>query len=189
MSRIRIIAGQVGGRFIQSPPKFTSRPTQERVREALFSSIAPLIADARFLDLFAGSGAVGIEALSRGVACAVFVEQNRGFSTAIQSNLASCGLRGEVITSDANAYLRSAAAASFDLIFADPPYTTNPVLLDTMPCLTNLARVLASDGLVIWEHSRAARWESPAHFTITKTKSFGDSTLTYLKKTGRAADI
>lgn len=123
---MRIVAGVHGGRRIVAPPGNTTRPTSDRVREALFSMLGPLD-DHVVLDLFAGSGALGLEALSRGASRAVFVERDRRALAALRSNVAALGLpdeRAQVISRDAGRVARDAAgrAEAYDLVFLDPPY-------------------------------------------------------------------
>ncbi|MEM6885255.1 MAG: 16S rRNA (guanine(966)-N(2))-methyltransferase RsmD [Verrucomicrobiota bacterium] len=182
MSRIRIIAGTAGGLYIQSPKKFTSRPTQERVREALFSSIASRIPNACFLDLYAGSGSVGIEALSRGVANVTFVEVNRQFSKTIQTNLKHCRLSGKIITADAAQFLSQPTPSTFDLIFADPPYDQKTPDLDSLPFASQLRYHLNPGGLLIWEHDVHSQWNSPPGLKTLKVKKIGETRLTYMER-------
>ncbi len=120
--RLRIIAGERGGRFIQVPPG--ARPTPERVREAWFAALGERVRGARVVDLFAGSGALGIEALSRGAEHAHFVESARRAAGVIRENLEFLGLteRGTVVQRDVFAFLESPGADGFDLALADPPY-------------------------------------------------------------------
>ncbi len=124
-----MIAGDLGGRRLVAPDGATTRPTSDRVREATFNALGSLgaIEDATVLDLFAGSGALGIEALSRGATRATFVEQDRGALTALHANLDSLGLgrdRAEVIVGDAVVLLGGTRLAGpWDLVLADPPYT------------------------------------------------------------------
>ncbi len=120
--RLRIIAGDRGGRFIEVPPG--ARPTPERVREAWFAALGERVRGARVVDLFAGSGALGIEALSRGAEHAHFVESARRAAGVIRENLEVLGLaeRGTVVRRDVFAFLESAGEAGFDLALADPPY-------------------------------------------------------------------
>ncbi|MBA2348888.1 MAG: 16S rRNA (guanine(966)-N(2))-methyltransferase RsmD [Solirubrobacterales bacterium] len=123
---MRIVAGIHGGRRIAGPKGETTRPTSDRVREALFSTLGPL-EDVVVLDLFAGSGALGLEALSRGAARAVFVERDRWALTVLASNIAALGEppeRAEVRTGDARHIAEAAAKAgeAYDLVFLDPPY-------------------------------------------------------------------
>lgn len=180
MSRIRIIAGTAGGLFIQSPKKFTSRPTQERVREALFSSIGPKIPGSSFLDLYAGSGAVGIEALSRGAAATTFVELKRPFSRTIAMNLRHCHLKGEIITHDASQYLSEPPRMKYDIIFADPPYDQKTSQLNELPFSSNLQHHLNPGGVLIWEHDIHSQWQAPEGLGITKLKKIGETRLTYM---------
>src|SRR5215470_18911450 len=123
---MRIIAGTYRGRNLKSPPSMQVRPTSDRLRETLFNVLAPRITDVRFLDLCAGSGAVGIEALSRGVAHSTFVDRSRKMCGLIESNLDLCQVpedETEVILSDAAGFLRqveSRKLAPWDLIYFDP---------------------------------------------------------------------
>ena len=119
---VRVIAGNWRGRRIVFPPVEGLRPTPDRVREALFNWLQAEVADRRALDLFAGSGALGLEALSRGARAAVFVEQHRAVAEALSANLERFGAVGaEVVTADVFGYLRR-AGQPFDLVFLDPPF-------------------------------------------------------------------
>jgi 16S rRNA (guanine966-N2)-methyltransferase len=122
---MRVVAGVYGGRRLEAPAGRSTRPTSDRVREALFSILGP-IDDARVLDLFAGSGALGIEALSRGAGEAVFVDSDARAVAAIGRNLETLGARGRVLRRDALKWLESTAGGeeAFDLVFADPPYSS-----------------------------------------------------------------
>lgn len=123
---MRIIAGNWGGRRIAAPPGRGTRPTLDRVREAWMSSVAPYLPGARVLDLFAGSGALGLEALSRGAEHAVFVEQAEGALGTLRANIRALGAQGctEVIRADALRYVNGLEPGAFDVAFADPPYGT-----------------------------------------------------------------
>src|SRR4029453_5898809 len=119
---MRVIAGQAGGIRL-AVPKSGVRPTMDRVKAAIFSSLGEAVIGARVLDLFAGSGALGIEALSRGAASAIFVEDDRQSAEAIEKNLAKTNLEGRVRQQDVFDFLRPRAnAEKFEIIFADPPY-------------------------------------------------------------------
>src|SRR6185503_15520666 len=131
---MRIIAGKYRGRNLKSPPSLEVRPTSDRLRETLFNVIAPRIEGARFLDLCAGSGAVGIEALSRGAAHATFVDRSRRMCALIKSNLDLCGIekdQSEIVQSEAHYFLKHRPGQKvgsihpWDLIFFDPPYADN----------------------------------------------------------------
>src|ERR1700748_2213418 len=121
---VRVIAGSFRSRTLQAPTGLKTRPTSDRLRETLFNVLAPRIEGARFLDLYAGSGAVGIEALSRGAAEAVFVERATPALKALRANLAGLELKesAQVAAGNVTAFLRNEADARFDLVFLDPPY-------------------------------------------------------------------
>src|SRR5881392_796168 len=121
---MRVIAGEYGGRRLQTPAGLDTRPTSDRVREALFSILGERVADARVLDLFAGSGALGLEALSRGAAEATFVDSAPAAIRALRENLAALAAEAELRREDALRFLDGAARARrhYDLVFLDPPY-------------------------------------------------------------------
>jgi 16S rRNA (guanine966-N2)-methyltransferase len=154
--RVRVIAGAWGGRRLQAPPGDATRPTSDRVREALFSVLGDRVAGARVLDLFAGSGALGIEALSRGAAAATFVDSAPAALKAVRANLAALGADAEVRRQDALRWLGSASAArrEYDLIFLDPPYRLTGRLGGELSAM--LPAVLAPGAAVIAESDRRA---------------------------------
>ena len=147
---MRIIAGSRKGHTIQAPKGLSTRPTSDRAREAAFNLIGP-VADASVLDLFAGSGAMGLEALSRGATSAVFVESDRAACRAIERNLDRLRLRGTVICEDALRALAAEAAARrrYDLVLLDPPYGSWSPMQTALA--TYLPAVLGPDGLVVVE--------------------------------------
>lgn len=123
---MRVVAGTAKGRRLQAPKGSEARPTSDRVREAIFSSLESLgaVRDASVLDLFCGSGALGIEALSRGAASATFVDDDRAALAAVRANLAATGLEnGEVVRADAVRWLDG--SGDFDVALVDPPYSFN----------------------------------------------------------------
>lgn len=127
---LRIIAGRYGGRRLSFPEAGGVRPTGNRVRETLFNWLGDAVVGARVLDLFAGTGALGIEALSRGAASAVFVERSRRLADVLRQNLATLGTdEARVVRRDAEGYLRGAPEA-FDLVFLDPPF--NSAIIDAV---------------------------------------------------------
>ena len=149
---MRVIAGDYKGRRLHAPPGTHVRPTPDRVREALFSILGDRVIDARVLDLFAGTGALGIEALSRGAESATFVDDDRDAVDAITRNLTEIGASGEVKRRDALAFLAQ-TPARFDLVFADPPYSSAPQLAG--PLTERLPAVLADEALIVIEsHKR-----------------------------------
>jgi 16S rRNA (guanine966-N2)-methyltransferase len=121
---MRVVAGRYGGRRLVAPPGSATRPTSDRVREALFSVLGGSVQDARVLDLYAGSGALGIEALSRGAASAVFVDRSPRAVAAIRANLDALGIDAQVRRLETRTALRTASARAdaYDLVFLDPPY-------------------------------------------------------------------
>lgn len=156
---MRIIAGKYRGRKLKSPPSLKTRPTSDRLRETLFNILAPRIKGARFLDLCAGSGAVGIEALSRGAAQVTFVDRSRKMYALIETNLALLNVgddETEVVSREALDFLSRSVkkkAEPFDVIFFDPPYETDyEEVLDYIG--EELARLLAPEGVVVVEHDK-----------------------------------
>jgi 16S rRNA (guanine966-N2)-methyltransferase len=141
---MRIIAGSHRGHRIAAPKGRDTRPTSDRVRESAFNLVGP-VDDAVVLDLFAGSGALGLEALSRGAASAVLVESDREACRTINANLDKLKLHATVLCSDA---LRAVASdrRTYDLILCDPPYG-----YDASRLAPQLARLLAEDGVLVWE--------------------------------------
>ena len=154
---MRIIAGKYRGRRLKSPPSLQTRPTSDRLRETLFNILAPRIEGAQFLDLCAGSGAVGIEALSRGASHVVFVDRSRKMCALIEANANGLNVNDqeiEIVTAEASDVLRRRARKErplFDIIFFDPPYASN------YGTVLNYAgehapRLLSKEGIVIIEH-------------------------------------
>jgi 16S rRNA (guanine966-N2)-methyltransferase len=170
---VRVVAGELRGRKLVAPPGDATRPTADRVREALFSILGD-ISGARVLDLYAGSGALGIEALSRGAATAVFVDSSQAAVTAIRRNLAELGLEAPVQRRDALAYLAAAAAGDpFDLVFADPPYDS---ALRTAPGLAErLPPILSQDAVIVTESNKRSPLELP--FPLLRERSYGDTRI------------
>lgn len=152
---MRVIAGELGGRRLAAPRGRDTRPTSDRVREALFSILEP-VAGARVLDLFAGSGALAIEALSRGAAQATLVDHAPAAVSAIGRNLSALGLQAEVRPQTAAAFLRSASdtARQYDLVFLDPPYRLASELAQGLSAA--LTPVLAPGARVVAESDRRA---------------------------------
>ncbi len=118
---LRVISGTAGGLHLKSPKRHALRPTQDRIRQVIFSSLAELVPGSRVLDLYAGTGSFGIEALSRGATSATFVEKEPEAVQCIRANLLHCHLTGDVRQSDTMASLDGTPSERFDLIFADPP--------------------------------------------------------------------
>src|SRR5439155_23303760 len=153
---LRIIAGSRKGHSIAAPKGPDTRPTSDRVREAVFNIVAPWVEDAQVLDLFAGSGAMGLEALSRGAARAVFVEGDLEACRTIERNLDRLGLRGDVRCADVLAAIAN-ERRRYDLVFCDPPYAER----DHEALARYLPGLLADDGLLVFETSAKVEPELP----------------------------
>ena len=181
---MRVVAGSAGGVRLEVP-ETDVRPTMDRVKAAIFSSLHDGIVGARVLDLFAGTGALGIEALSRGAACAVFVEENRAALRAIEQNFARTKLRGRVRPQEVFAFLESPRAAErFDIIFADPPYEKTKsggeftrLLLENQ----KLADLLEPSGLFVLEKRPSERLIPPRLWTVVRAKTYGATEVLFLK--------
>jgi 16S rRNA (guanine966-N2)-methyltransferase len=172
---MRVIAGEWRGRPLKAPPGAATRPTSDRVREALFSILAPRIPEARVLDLFAGSGALGLEALSRGALSATFVDDAAAAVRAIEANLNAFGAEAEVRRADAVRFLAAARrdGAQYDLVFLDPPYRLAerlaPALSEALPA------VLAPGAVAVAESDRRA--PLPLDLPLHDERRYGDTLI------------
>ena len=172
---MRIIAGSRKGHRIAAPKGTTTRPTSDFVREAAFNLIGP-VDGARVLDLFAGSGAMGLEALSRGAAAATFVEHDRDACRVIDANLTKLGLDGRVLQLDAVRALQQERGA-YDLILCDPPYDYDGARLTP-----HLATALTEDGLLVWESSSRQPAPEVPGLEQRTTRTYGSARLTLLER-------
>jgi 16S rRNA (guanine966-N2)-methyltransferase len=171
---VRVIAGTAGGLQLKVP-RSGVRPTMDRVKAAIFSSLGEKVIGARVLDLFAGAGGLGIEALSRGAASAVFVESNRNAARTIERNLAIAGVGGRVRARDAFEYLKY-ATGPFDIIFADPPYEATPGAKAFTDLLLNNPRIpplLVSDGVFVLEKRPGERLPTHPHWKVVRARHYG----------------
>jgi 16S rRNA (guanine966-N2)-methyltransferase len=169
------VAGVHGGRRLVAPPGDATRPTSDRVREALFSVLGASVDDARVLDLYAGSGALGIEALSRGAAAAVFVDRAQAAISAIRANLDALGIEADVRRMQARTALRTAAqrAEAYDLVFLDPPYRRAAALGRELS--EALPAVLAPGARVVSESDR--RDPLALELPLTDERRYGDTVI------------
>lgn len=178
---MRIIAGTLKGRQLDAPTWEGLRPTSDKLRETLFNVLAPRIEGARVLDGFAGTGAVGIEALSRGATHVTFVERDPRAAALIEANLRRCGLsdRYAIIRARFAGTEQPPGAVSFDVIFLDPPYGASELLsaIDTAEPLVR------ADTLLIVEHAkRDAAPESRGTLVRTRLLTSGDSALAFYRR-------
>ena len=173
---MRIIAGSRKGHTIQAPQGLETRPTSDRVRENVFNIVAPWVEGARVLDLYAGSGAMGLEALSRGAQVAVFVEADPDAVRAIERNLDKLRLTGAtVLRGDAVSGLAQEVTAGrkYDLVLADPPYA----MTNYDPLARYLPRVLSEDGLLVLESGAKSEPELPG-LEVRTTRKYGSTRVT-----------
>jgi 16S rRNA (guanine966-N2)-methyltransferase len=172
---MRVVGGRLGGRTLHAPRGLATRPTPERVREALFSILGP-VDQLRVLDLFAGSGALAIEALSRGASGATLVDSSAAAIAAIRRNLDGLGLSAEVHRQSVASFLARAskASAQYDLVFLDPPYRQAAVLGKELSAA--LEPVLAPDARVVSESDRRAPLELST-LTLPDERRYGDTVI------------
>ncbi len=169
---MRIVAGELGGRRLRIPRDGRVRPTADRVREAWMSILGEELRGARILDLFAGSGALGLEALSRGAAAATFVELNPASLDALRANIESLGVgeRAKVHRGDALRFAGALETSAFDVAFADPPYTT-----DAADRVVSLFRRHPFARILSVEHPAGRRVEGD------QTRRYGDTAVTFCR--------
>jgi 16S rRNA (guanine(966)-N(2))-methyltransferase RsmD len=185
---MRIIAGEFRSRTLEAPPGLATRPTSDRLRETLFNVLAPRVEGAAFLDLYAGSGAVGIEALSRGAAGVAFVERAPAAVKVLRNNLARLGVTEgfRIHMGSVGTFLRRAqaafdSAAGFDLVFLDPPYDEAQEYAATLGLLGGAsAKMLAPGAIVVAEHRRQERLEDGyGRLERTRLLKQGDAALSF----------
>jgi len=181
---MRVIAGTARGRRLVAPPGLTTRPTPGRVREALFSMLAPELADSRVLDLFGGTGAFAIEAVSRGAAHATVVEHNRRALEALRRNLDLVDrTRVRLLAMDARKALHVLAEAgeTFDVAFLDPPFASDA--LETAVLALAERALISPSGLILCEHSRRrVAPGTPSGFDLLETRNYGEVALTWYRR-------
>jgi len=174
---MRVISGRYRGRRLKAPTWDGLRPTSDKLRETLFNILAPRIAGARVFDGYAGTGAIGIEALSRGAAHVTFVEQDRRARALIEENVARCGVEGDyTIRGGDVATALSHDAGAYDVILLDPPYDSSPI-----SALDAAAHALAPGGLIVLERATRQEPDAPASLDRVRDVKSGDSTLTFFR--------
>lgn len=174
---MRVIAGTRGGRKLVAPDTSSTRPVADRVKESLFSSIAAEIPHAVVADLFAGAGSFGIEALSRGAAEAVFVENGRKALAALRANLDSLDLDGEVIALDVAKWDPD---RDFDIVFCDPPWSTGRAELEEG--LHRIAPAVVEDGLVVVTRRSSDPVPTPGAYRIDDERTIGGTRIIRYRK-------
>jgi 16S rRNA (guanine966-N2)-methyltransferase len=182
---MRVIAGSARGRKLKSVEDHGIRPTTDRLKESLFSTLGPGIKGKRVLDLYAGSGGLGIEALSRGAEAASFVESNASAAAMIEVNLASTGLkdRGDVVRQRAERFAegsRFGGREVYDVVLADPPYEEG-VPRQVLEKLAETGRLAPGAMVVVEVSSRLKDLDPPVGYRLLDARKYGDSKLLYLK--------
>ena len=183
---MRIIAGDYGGRVIKSPPDSRTRPTSDRLRETLFNVIAPNIEDARFLDLCSGTGAIGIEALSRGASHVTFVDRSRKACALIEENLDLLGIpeeRTEVLANSAENFTGRKHEAGWDIVFFDPPYDSDYgiVLFEFGTTESNLLNEVGM--LIAKHHSKTTLPDAIGEMRRWRVLKQGETSLSFYERT------
>ena len=186
---MRIIAGTAGRRNFRVP-KGIVRPTTDRTREAMFSMLAQMIPGARVLDLFAGSGALGLESLSRGAGSCVFVDESRDCVNTVKLNLATLRLNGgKVVQNDVIKMLSKVSLTQYDVIFADPPYWKNVGDRDfvkEMFASENFSKILADDGMLVIEADERAEIDGGEMWEQVDRRKYGGCAVFFFQKKGEA---
>jgi 16S rRNA (guanine966-N2)-methyltransferase len=170
---MRIIAGEAKGRHLETPPDGT-RPLTGKAREALFSILGDSVAGASVLDLYAGSGSFGLEALSRGAADVVFVERDPRAVSVLQENVDAIGLGGRIEPADVEAYLRN-SSGRFDLVFVDPPWALDDTAVDQI--LTLVEPPAKAGGIVVVHRRAGGREPASDNLRLTDRRRYGDTEL------------
>ena len=181
---MRVIAGRAGGVRLMSP-KNGVRPTMDRVKAAIFSSLGEIVIGARVLDLFAGTGALGIEALSRGADSALFVDEDRQSVSAIEKNLSKTHLGGRVRQQDVFGFLKNASATAekFQIVFADPPYDkmkSGESFTEKLLANGAIPWLLERDGVFVLEKRPGEDVPSTKLWQVNRQKTYGATEVLFL---------
>ena len=184
---LTVIAGEFGGRRLACPPGKAVRPVTARVKGAVFNILGETVPGTRVLDLYAGSGSFGIEALSRGAVSCVFVERTRAHADVLQGNLASLGIDARILVQDNLSAFRALAqeGKTFDLVLADPPFSKDakvlpPEVFGDLEALAGSA-AWAPGGVLVLEH-RGGRPPFPAALVPEEQRDYGDATVSFFRK-------
>ena len=177
---MRIVAGSARGRPLAAPPGAGTRPTSDKVRGAVFNLLGQFFEGGEVLDLYAGTGALALEALSRGCAAAVCVDADRAAAEVIARNAAACGFAGrvEIVRAPVERALASLPAGRFTLCFLDPPYAAGPAA-----ALGSVGRVLAPGGIAVAEHdARRPPPDRPEGLVLEDRRSYGDTGISIYRR-------
>lgn len=179
---MRIISGKARGSKLETIEGLDTRPTTDRVKESLFNLLQYDFYEKRILDIFAGSGALGLEGLSRGGQSAVFIDQNRACVEVVKKNLLKIRMTDQatVMQCDATSGIKRLESNTIDIVFMDPPYHKG-LILPTLEALLD-ARVLSDSAVVVVEHEKMDVWEIPSGYELLKSRTYGITTLTILRR-------
>ena len=176
---MRVTTGKLGGRKLLDNPYEHIRPTADIVKQSIFNRLMDITPDAVVLDLFCGTGALGIEAISRGAKEVVFADKDPRSVKLTQNNLKNLGISAKVMTADFNVALKALKGKKFDLIILDPPYMSG--VYEKALSLINEYELLNQDGVIICEHEKSVKIDF-APFEVEIEKKYGIKIVTYLKK-------
>jgi 16S rRNA (guanine966-N2)-methyltransferase len=176
--KMRLIAGLYGGRNLDAPTTSRTHPMSERVRNALFNSIASELPDAAVLDVFAGTGALGLEALSRGAKHATFVERDRIAQKCIDNNIQELGVEKTttLVRSPLASWIATHSSDAYDIIFADPPYHD-----EQLSTVSGLFKLLKPNGLMVLSHSGRGEVGTQNGIVVVDNRSYGNAHLTFFR--------
>jgi 16S rRNA (guanine966-N2)-methyltransferase len=182
---VRVIAGSAKGRTLDVPRGGGTRSATDRIRETLFAILEPILGDARVLDLFAGAGTLGIEALSRGSASVTFVERSAVALKALRKNIVSTGFddRSEVVAANVLAFLEQRVVGPYDVVFCDPPFADVAILEATL-AHSRLVGALAPEAHVVARVLRKHQPRVPEGAGVLRVKEIGEETLLFLRYDG-----
>ena len=182
---MRVIAGSAKGRSLDAPRGGATRPATDRIRETLFAILDPVLADARVLDLFAGAGTLGIEALSRGAAHATFVERSAEALKTLRKNINATGFEGhaDVIAANVLGFLEQRVVGPYDLVFCDPPFA-DVALLEATLAHPRLAAALAPGASTVARVHKKHQPRVPEGARVCRVKDIGEESLLFLRYDG-----
>lgn len=178
---MRIIAGEAKGRRLFAPSGEETRPTSDKIKGSLFNILGSRTADAVVLDLFGGTGALGLEALSRGARLAVISDKSHSAFEAIRRNAEPFGDRAKLLKGDYRTVLDKLAGMKFDLVFLDPPYRMSTVYREVTGRLYS-GGLLADNALIVCERTRELEWTPEAPLEIYDTRTYGDTCMDYVRR-------